>query len=152
MTSPDLSAKSRVQIDRMKIAEWVKNHPGVAVSAELLDVELQVDRQTANYWLRDRQRSNRPADPFYRRIHKIGWGSYVYFKDAIPIDWKDRINDYEAKRALTSPKAERRVEAPPHPSSGLCFEMLRHNPETNRVLLHDENGDVWTGSLVRVDV
>ncbi len=160
--NPELSPQSRIDIDRMKIADYVTAHPGRSITAHRLVNELQVGRRTANYWLYDRQRSNNPKDPFRGRIHKAGWGEYVYFPSAVPFDWKDRIKDYQAKVARREARKASAVQESPTPpplhavssapSTGLCFEMLRHNPDTNRVVLHDENGDLWTGSLVRVEV
>ncbi len=54
--NPDLSRKSQLDIDRMKMTDWVKAHP---------------------------------------------------------IDWKDRINDYEAKMRRASTNGDRHSVAPP---------------------------------------
>ncbi len=134
---------------------YILEHSGREITAALLETELKVDRQTANYFLRDRNGDR--AIGTHRlngKVHRFAYGRYVYFDGPVPMDWRDKIEKYTSKVA-----GRKRVtkSAPSTPiystiSKGGLYELIRYYPETNKVVLADEDGNLWTGSIVRVDV
>lgn len=146
---------SQYNAERQRVADYVKANVGRELTAWDVASTLGLSRNIVSDWLRARSRNSRSTNqawrPFDGKVYRVAHGRYVYFPAGVPIDWRDRIHDYaDRKRGGASSNGTAPKPALSAPSS-MMFEMIRFNPDTNRMLLADENGDVWVGTLTKVE-
>lgn len=148
-------------VDLARIAEYVRSNVGRPLDADTIAAATGVDRNQILYWLRDRSRNkrsnNREMRPYDGKVHRYGHGLYVYFPNGVPLDWRDRITDWRTAhpgsgvRGRRTAQARTTTYAQASPPSAMMFELIRYNADTQRMILADEDGNVWTGNLTKVE-
>lgn len=145
--------KDPAEVADATLSDWVSRHPGIELRAGMVAAATGVHQSLVNYWLRDRERGAHPEHPMTKQLHKVAYGVYVYFPGPVPMDWRDRVNAYaQSKKPTRKQLSARRTEVSPAPADNGRFELVRYFPETDRVVLVDEHGNLWTGTLKRVEV